>query len=198
MSSPIPLAMVGMLIALPGTALWRRLDAEGRLRTRTSGDQFERTNFETKLDEKVMLRGYAGLLKSIYSRDAYYDRVEKIIRLAPQQAARRRVRLADLGILMRTVLFVGILSKQRWRYWRLIAVTLLRAPHAFSWAIAGAIRGEHLVRYTEETLVPRLEAAVREVERERFTKPADIQPLAPSEGVWAPPDPAPALREAAR
>lgn len=36
--SPIPLAMVGLLTALPGTALWRRLAGEGRLRAGASGD----------------------------------------------------------------------------------------------------------------------------------------------------------------
>jgi len=35
---PIPRAMVGMLLALPGTALWRRLEREGRLGSSASGD----------------------------------------------------------------------------------------------------------------------------------------------------------------
>src|SRR5215831_1497846 len=43
--SPIPLAMVGLLTALPGTQLERRLAAEGRLLHESGGDNFGRTNF---------------------------------------------------------------------------------------------------------------------------------------------------------
>ncbi|HEX8951147.1 MAG TPA: radical SAM protein, partial [Polyangia bacterium] len=48
--SPIPLAMVGILIALPGTQLERRLEREGRLVHESGGDNFMRTNFVTTLD----------------------------------------------------------------------------------------------------------------------------------------------------
>jgi len=48
---PVPRAMVGLLTALPGTQLWRRLEREGRFRADFSGDQFDRTNFETSMPE---------------------------------------------------------------------------------------------------------------------------------------------------
>jgi len=47
----------GLLTALPGTALWRRLEHEGRLGALSSGDQFGRPNFEPKMDEETLLRG---------------------------------------------------------------------------------------------------------------------------------------------
>ena len=43
--APLPLAMTGLLTALPGTALWRRLEREGRLRDHSDGDAFARPNF---------------------------------------------------------------------------------------------------------------------------------------------------------
>src|SRR2546421_12520005 len=49
---PIAAAMIGLLTALPSTALWRRLEREGRLRSDATGDQFGRPNFEPVLDER--------------------------------------------------------------------------------------------------------------------------------------------------
>jgi radical SAM superfamily enzyme YgiQ (UPF0313 family) len=60
---PVPLAMVGILTALPGTALWRRLEREGRLVTQASGDQFGRPNFKPAMGESALVQGYAGLLE---------------------------------------------------------------------------------------------------------------------------------------
>ena len=45
-NSPIPLAMVVILSALPGSQLWRRLEKEGRLVEDWSGENFGRANFQ--------------------------------------------------------------------------------------------------------------------------------------------------------
>ena len=58
--------MIGVLTALPGTQLTRRLEKEGRLRIVTTGDQFDRPNFQTTMDERTLLSGYAGLLADLY------------------------------------------------------------------------------------------------------------------------------------
>ncbi|HEY5957619.1 MAG TPA: radical SAM protein, partial [Polyangiaceae bacterium] len=50
-AAPIPLAMVGLLSALPGSQLWDRLLKEGRLFAEWSGETFGRTNFKTRLPE---------------------------------------------------------------------------------------------------------------------------------------------------
>ena len=55
--APIPLAMVGILSALPNTQLSRRLRKEGRLRASHDGDAFSRPNFDTRLDEIELLEG---------------------------------------------------------------------------------------------------------------------------------------------
>ena len=218
--SPIPQAMVGVLTALPGTALWRRLEREGRLREASSGDQFDRPNFEPAMDEATLLAGYADLMKSIYSEDAYYDRCEAQLERTPRTATRRKPAFADLAILLRTFFFVGVLSPRRGRCWRLLLKTLRLAPHAFAWAVAQIVKGEHLIRYTAENVVPRLELALAEVRLQRArcavrgadsklagemvptispaSGPVDSQRPARSAGVLASRDPSPALSEAAR
>jgi len=45
-----------------------------------------------------------------------------------------------------------------------MAHTALRAPHHLSWVVGHAITGEHLIRYTEDDVTPRLEAALASIE----------------------------------
>ena len=166
-NAPIPLAMVGILTALPSTALWRRLESEGRLRGTVDGDSFARPNFTPVLDEEVLLEGYRGLLSGIYEPAAYYARCARVVSLSPRPRFRRKARWADVGTLLRTVLHVGLLGKRQMHYWRLLATTLMRSPHAFSNCIAQVVRGEHLIRYTQEVVVPRVEAALEGLREER-------------------------------
>ena len=57
--SAIPLAMVGLLNALPDTQLWKRLEREGRLLGEASGNNTSRSlNFKTRMDPAMLIRGY--------------------------------------------------------------------------------------------------------------------------------------------
>lgn len=169
-NSPIPMAMIGPLMALPATDLWNRLEKEGRLRSAGSGndgDQFGRPNFEPGMDEETLLRGYSDLVASLYTTDAYYDRCEQVLALAPPSPGLRSADPRDLLHLARTVWMIGVKSPRRRRFWRLLWVALRTRPEAFSWAVVRAMIGEHLIRYTDEHVVPRIEEAVAEVRRER-------------------------------
>src|SRR5207247_539782 len=58
-SSAIPMAMVGILTALPDTQLWRRLEKEGRLLTTSSGNNTDGSlNFVPKADARTLIEGY--------------------------------------------------------------------------------------------------------------------------------------------
>src|SRR2546422_5837784 len=57
--SAIPLAMVGLLNALPDTQLWKRLEREGRLLGEASGNNTVCTfNFKTRMDPALLIQGY--------------------------------------------------------------------------------------------------------------------------------------------
>ena len=178
-SSPIPLAMVGLLMALPGTALSRRLQREGRLRKDAGGDQFERPNFDPVMDEATLLRGYAQLMEAIYSPEAYYARCAKFLERAPQSLVKKRITLGDVKVLFRTFFYMGVRSPRRWRYWRLLAHALRRAPHNFAQAVAHAVQGEHLIRYTRENLLPRIATAIADVESRSALLPLPAKALEP-------------------
>lgn len=158
LGSPLPLAMVGVLTALPGTALWKRLEREGRLRERSGGDQFGRPNFEPVMDEQRLLRGYAALMRDVYSPEAYYARGRRYLDLAgprPPTGPRNGELLSAARVFAR----LGVASPRRAHFWRLVARAAGRDPSTLRWAVAHAVMGEHLIRYTREQVVPRVLAA---------------------------------------
>jgi radical SAM superfamily enzyme YgiQ (UPF0313 family) len=158
--NPIPIAMIGLLSALPGTALWRRLDAEGRLRRQWDGDQIGRTNFDPAMDERQLLSGYRKVLAEVYSPEAYYARCRAFIEKAPASFSRRRFRFAEIPIALKTIFQAGVRSPWRKEYWKLMATMLRHNPQSTGWVIAHAVMGEHLIRYTREDVLPRIDAAL--------------------------------------
>ena len=164
--SPIPLAMVGILTALPGTQLETRLRAEGRLVEDSTGDNFARPNFVTTLDEPTLLAGYARMLAEVYSPENYFARAERALAACPEERTRFRHRLRyGLGCLVRSLVWQGLFSNYRWAYWRFLLRAVRRTPGRFARAIAFCIQGEHMIRYTREDVLPRVEQAIDDARR---------------------------------
>jgi hypothetical protein len=171
---PIARAMVNLLTALPGTQLWRRLDREGRLRGTPSGDSFERPNFVPALDERSLLAGYRRLLAALYAPDAYYRRCALHLDAVPLRpgSVAQSVGNGSLGALWRAVWGLGIRGRRRRLFWRLVARGLRRGTALLPRAVTFAIVGESLIRYTEEVVLPRIDASLAELE----AAPSDAQP----------------------
>jgi radical SAM superfamily enzyme YgiQ (UPF0313 family) len=168
--APLPLAMLGLLTALPGTALWRRLEREGRLRAHSDGDAFARPNFTPTMPERELLEGYAKLLADLYSPEAYFRRSGALVdRIGPPVRSKLPL-LEDVRVALRSLHRLGILGARRAHFWRLLARALPQGVHAVHTAIACAVRGEHMIRYTEEVVLPRLADALRAL---------DVEPHAP-------------------
>ena len=164
---PVPRAMVGLLTAPPGTQLWRRLEREGRLRADCSGDQFDRTNFETTMPEAALLAAYRDLLAALFSSDAFFRRCELSLRMTP---ARRHPgnREGALMALVRAIWRIGVRGdseRRRW-FWRLLRIAAIRGIPAVTRAVEFSIMGEHFIRYTAEEVLPRLERRLGEIRAE--------------------------------
>ena len=100
--SGIPVAMVGLLYALPNTQLTRRLIKEGRLHANHDvgpvhgGDQCtDGINFDTKRPLRDVLRDYKRVLQIIYEPSAYAARLQKLASLLDRPVARRDVPAGD-------------------------------------------------------------------------------------------------------
>ena len=106
--SAIPLAMVGLLTALPNTQLWRRLSGEGRLLKESGGSNTHSDlNFVTRMDATRLVEGYKSILKSIYDTREYYDRALECMRRVSQhgpKSQRGTTLFRDLSSLTRITL----------------------------------------------------------------------------------------------
>ncbi len=177
---PIPRAMVGILTALPGTQLWRRLEREGRLRGTTSGDQFDRTNFETTMPEEELVAGYRELLAKLFDADAFFRRCQLVIDLTPVSPA--PFRTGGLRIFARALWRIGLRGepkRRRW-FWRLLGSALLKGKAQIHRAVTYSIIGEHFVRYTTEEVLPRLDQRLAEIRLE-----AALAPPRPARAAWS-------------
>jgi radical SAM superfamily enzyme YgiQ (UPF0313 family) len=170
---PIPRAMVGILTALPGTQLWRRLEREGRLRADASGDQFDRTNFETTMPEAELVAAYRELLAALFSPDAFFGRCELSLETTPSRSA--PICPGGLGAFARALWGIGIRGepeRRRW-FWRLLGKGLRLGFAAVPRAVTFSIIGEHFVRYTAEEVLPRLDRRLDEIRREAAVREHD-------------------------
>ena len=149
----IPLAMVGLLQALPNTQLYRRLLQENRLVEYGDGDSMcTDLNFVPKMDARRLVEGYRSILQRIYNRDAYYARVREFLKRY-KPANSDKLRWADYVTLLRSMLRQGVLEPGRKHYWSLFFESLANYPRAFGTAITLAIMGYHFHRITERVCV---------------------------------------------
>lgn len=157
--SAIPQAMIGVLTALPGTQLERRLLREGRLIHRSSGETFGRANFETKVPEEILLETYANAIRQIYEPEQYFARCLRALELRPRSDAAMSLpwRYA-VACLLRSIWYQGVVGDYRRAYWRFLGQVVRRAPRRLARAVALAIAGEHMIRYTRESVLPRLDS----------------------------------------
>ncbi len=150
--SAIPLAMVGLLNALPDTQLWRRLKREDRLLAESSGDNTNGAlNFIPKMDSARLIEGYQSLLQTLYSPAEYYQRVlECLKRVSPDESAVHHYGLVNgLTAFTRIAVRLGILDRERKEFWRFLVHAATKHPRKFAEAMKLAAMGYHFRKLTE-------------------------------------------------
>ena len=148
--SGIVTAMVGILQALPGTELHKRLKREGRLVGQTSGDNVDgTTNIVPRMDLDALRRGYRRILEHIYSPEHYYQRLRTFLQEYRGPGMPPRVDFGRLLAFSRSIYRLGIFGKERLHYWRLLSWTLFRRPELFSLAVTLSIYGYHFRKVCE-------------------------------------------------
>ena len=145
-------AMVGLLNALPQTRLWRRLQAEGRLLGDSTGENTDASiNFIPKMAREKLLAGYQKILGTLYSPNHYYARINTFISNY-HPSVKTRISLQDLAAGAKSVWYIGILSKARLLYWKLVFRTCIKKAKALPIAIELAIYGLHFEKISEKIL----------------------------------------------
>jgi radical SAM superfamily enzyme YgiQ (UPF0313 family) len=141
-------AMVGLLQALPGTKLHARMGNASRLLPLSSGDNAGgSTNIVPLAGTLGLAERYKAAMRWLYSPKAHYQRIRTFLREYEQRnpAALGNLRdpLTAIMAFARSVFHLGIVGRERFEYWKLIAWTLIHRPRAFGLAITCAIYGHH-------------------------------------------------------
>ena len=155
--SAIPLAMVGLLTALPDTQLWHRLAREGRLLAESSGDNTDCSlNFVPRMEASRLLDGYRQILRTVYSPGEFYQRALDCLARVKQSApeARSARPLEDLGTLLRLVVELGVRDRERAAFWTYLGRVVTRHRDRFGQALMHAAMGYHLRRLAERYCAP--------------------------------------------
>ena len=150
--SGIVTAMVGLLTALRGTRLYQRLNREGRLIGEPTGNNTAiALNFMPHMDAATLISGYQSILNTIYSPRNFYQRALKFLKIYdPLYFGKFHYQYGYLGAFFKSILYLGILGKERYYYWKLILWTILKKPRLFPLAITYAIYGFHFRKIAEE------------------------------------------------
>jgi radical SAM superfamily enzyme YgiQ (UPF0313 family) len=147
--SGIPVAMVGLLQAMPGTQLFRRLGKEGRILDTGHGDNTcDKLNFLPRMDATRLIEGYRSVLTRIYSCEAYYERVKLYLsRTQPRNGDRRtRQRWLTAGnarAFVTSIVRQGVVGRQRWSYWKFLLTVAAHYRHCVGAAMTLAVMGYH-------------------------------------------------------
>jgi radical SAM superfamily enzyme YgiQ (UPF0313 family) len=148
--SGVVTAMVGLLSALPQTALYRRLAAEGRILAETCGNNTDAAiNFITRLEPQFLLSGYRDLMRRLYEPRNYYARIRTFLRHYRPQGPSGRLSGADLKAFLKSLWVLGVRHAGRRYYWGLLSTTLLASPRKLHAAVELAILGHHFRRIAQ-------------------------------------------------
>ncbi len=153
--SGIPIAMVGLLQAMPGTQLFRRLWREGRIVDAGGGDNTgDKLNFLPHMDAAKLVEGYRSVLKRIYSSAAYYERVKLYLSRTQPRTGERRSRQrwltrANARAFVTSLVRQGVFGRQRWSYWKFLLAVATRYRHCVGAAMTLAVMGHHLQVMTD-------------------------------------------------
>lgn len=151
-NSAIPLAMVGLLSALPDTQLWRRLEKEGRLVGYHSGNNSDCSiNFEPKMPRERLVEGFKTVLSNIYSPKEYYARALACLSYFGQERRdpRRTTLRSDLKALWRIITMLGIRDRERLMFWKYIYKLLTTNRRQIKHGLTLAAMGYHFRVITE-------------------------------------------------
>ncbi len=149
--SGIVTAMVGLLEALKGTDLYKRLDRENRLLGEETGDNTDCSiNFIPKMDLNELVEGYKRIVSSIYSPKYYYYRIRDFLKeYNPPRKKFFRFKPVHFLTIFKTTFYLGVIGKERLYYWKLMLWTIFRHPGYFPLATTLAIYGFHHRKISE-------------------------------------------------
>ena len=183
----IPIAMIGTLVALPNTQLYRRLEREGRIIGDASGNNTHAVelNFVPRMPRDILLAGYKRIISTIYKPKYYFARCRSLLKRLPSNGARgehidiNHLRALCLSLVKQTF------SSYGFHYLRLLLSAILHKPGKFPLAVNLAVKGYHFFKMTNDILradevSSRMESMIERLKEQfanSFDHGADIDPV---------------------
>ena len=184
----IPLAMIGTMVALPNTQLYRRLEREGRILGETDGNNTHsmEINFVPRMPVEKLLEGYRRVIATIYRPDHYFRRCATLLKRIPYKKdahhsiTGRQIKALFISLLRQTFSRYGL------HYLRLLGSTLISEPRHFPNAVNLAVKGYHFFRMTDDIMRAQrlseyMRASLDRLEEEfeaHYTRKRELHPAA--------------------
>ncbi|MEM8643217.1 MAG: B12-binding domain-containing radical SAM protein [Cyanobacteria bacterium P01_G01_bin.54] len=163
----IPTAFFSMLQALPNTALWHRLEKEGRLLPETKsaeGNQTNLMNFVPTRPVEEIAREYVESFWTLYDPLTFLHRVFRqatLVESAPYRRERQQLKRANPNVvkkpidraILRALLLIswrfGVVEKTRFWYWRYLWKMFRLNPNGITSLLATFAQIGHFLEYRE-------------------------------------------------
>ncbi len=185
----IPIAMVGLLYALPNTQLTRRLAREGRLHVdhdaapAGKGDQCTAgVNYETKRPRLDILRDYRKVLDRIYDPEAFCGRLERLAAMLDCSDRRKELPEGDIRGRVSTIKLVHDLMSRlpegRERFWKAFTNCMSINPNAVRGIVTLMAFYLHVGPYSRYVM-KQIDRQIADLEAGRFTEPKLLPAVAP-------------------
>jgi radical SAM superfamily enzyme YgiQ (UPF0313 family) len=149
----IPTAVFGILQALPHTALWYRLEKEGRLlNTSVDGNQMALMNFQPTRPVEDIAQEYVNAFCTLYEPERFLDRVYRHFltmtppRCKPPGQIPSRAELRALAII---IWRQGFKRSTRWKFWHHLFSMMRRNPGVWDHYLTVCAHAEHFIEYRQ-------------------------------------------------
>lgn len=154
-ATAIPQALFSMLQALPNTALWKRLQKEGRLlegNEEANIHQTTLTNFIPTRPLEELAREYVSCFWELYEPNRYLARVYRhFIQMSPTPHKKkfRMPEWTDIRGLLTICWRQGIKRDTRWQFWRQLFSIIRHNPGVFDSYLINCAHLEHFIEYRQ-------------------------------------------------
>lgn len=149
----IPTTTFAMLQALPHTALWHRLEKEGRLRAKDGNiNQTTLMNFVPTRPVEDIAREYVDAFRQLYEAEQYLDRVYRYFLKLGAPRVKPAFKLPE-WVVVKALLLVfwrqGIKRKTRWKFWHHLVMMLIKNPAVVEQYVTVCAHNEHFLEYRD-------------------------------------------------
>lgn len=174
-ASGIPLPIVNVLKAPPGTELFTRMEKENRLSRRFAFAEGE-TNIVPVMGEEKLYEGFVEVINQIYTPKTSYERLKTFFRhhRFPKTSVKihSHISLSQLGSFFSIVYQMGIKDRERLYFWKLIAWTLFFNRKFIDKAVFYGIM-IYQMRKTHQNILKQVEEQLNGLEKIERVKLAD-------------------------